>query len=193
MTTHPLDPLLALSAPANSLPTWGECQLRVSNSDYISKRVSEGGYGPEGDEKLATELHRFIYEYDDADPFRSAWFLHRLELLLNETKADAESYWKEMWRAANARADGVWIAFADRWPNESAALDDPSVKTTDTVLVTNNLHSRDRMGRMSHVWLLSPIRADGEVVGFTEANWKVHGLTHWQSFTPPTPVSEVRS
>jgi hypothetical protein len=76
-------------APPNSLPTWDECALRVSNSEYIAKRVAEGGYGAEADSMLASELHRFIHEYDDADPYRSGWFLHRLELLLNETRAEA--------------------------------------------------------------------------------------------------------
>ncbi len=82
------DPVLQARtpAPANSLPTWDECSLRVHNSDYIAKRVAEGGYGPEAISKTATELHRFIYEYDDRDPYRSAWFLHRLELLLNEVR-----------------------------------------------------------------------------------------------------------
>ena len=76
-------------APPNNLPTWAECALRVDNSDFISKRVAEGGYGPEPDSKLATELHRFIYEYDDADPYRSAWFLHRLELVLEEARRES--------------------------------------------------------------------------------------------------------
>lgn len=71
-------------APPNNLPDWNECALRVANSDFIAKRVAEGGYGPEHDSKLATELHRFIHEYDDSDPYRSAWFLHRLEKLLQE-------------------------------------------------------------------------------------------------------------
>jgi hypothetical protein len=43
----------------------------------------------ESHSKLATALHRFIYEYDDADSYRSAWFLHRLELVLNEAQASA--------------------------------------------------------------------------------------------------------
>ncbi|MDP3859867.1 MAG: DUF3850 domain-containing protein [Stagnimonas sp.] len=71
-------------APANSLPFWSECALRVHNSDFINKRIAEGGHGAEPDSLLATELHRFIYEYDDADPYRSAWFMHRLELVLKE-------------------------------------------------------------------------------------------------------------
>ena len=80
-----------------------------------------------------------------------------------------------------ALEDARWIPFAERWPHQSPALDDPSVRTTDSVLVTNNLHSRDRMGRMSHVWFLAPIQSDnGEVVGFTESDRKVHGLTHWR-------------
>lgn len=73
-------------APGNNLPNWSECALRVENSSFIAKRVAEGGYGPEPDSKLATELHRFIYEYDYADPYRSAWFLHRLELVIEEAK-----------------------------------------------------------------------------------------------------------
>lgn len=75
-------------APPNKLPSWDECALRVANSDFIAKRIAEGGYGPEPDSKLASQLHRFIYEYDDADPYRSAWFLHRLELVLQEQSAE---------------------------------------------------------------------------------------------------------
>lgn len=79
--------VMLVDAPPNNLPTWTECALRVANSDFIAKRIAEGGHGPEADSKLATELHRFIYEYDDADPYRSAWFLHRLELVLAEARA----------------------------------------------------------------------------------------------------------
>ena len=74
----------------NSLPTWGDCALRVGNSDFIAKRVAEGGYGAEPDTLLASELHRFIYEYDDADSYRSAWFLHRLERVLDEVRASCD-------------------------------------------------------------------------------------------------------
>lgn len=78
-------------APGNSLPDWSECSLRVENSNYLAKRKAGGGYGPEeSTAPQATELHRFIYEYDDADLYRSAWFMYRLELLLNETKADLQ-------------------------------------------------------------------------------------------------------
>lgn len=78
------------AAPTSSLPDWSECAMRVANSDFLAKRVAEGGYGPEHDSKLATELHRFIYEYDDADAYRSAWFLHRLEKLINEVKSQPD-------------------------------------------------------------------------------------------------------
>ena len=74
-------------APSHSLPDWGECALRVGNSNFTEKRQREGGYGPEPDSMLATQLHRFIYEYDDSDPYRSAWFMHRLELMLVEHAA----------------------------------------------------------------------------------------------------------
>jgi hypothetical protein len=69
-------------APKNSLPSWEECSLRVANSKYVEQRVG-GGYYDEN-VKYANQLHKVIYEYDDADPYRSAWFLHRLELLINE-------------------------------------------------------------------------------------------------------------
>lgn len=84
------------AAPPNNLPTWAECVLRVDNSDFIAKLVAECGYGPDADTKLATQMHRFIYEYDDADPHRSAWFLHRLELVLEEA----------IWEASNAKLTG---------------------------------------------------------------------------------------
>lgn len=57
-------------APANSLPNWAVCWKLVRNEN-----------------ELPTELHRFIYEYDDADAYRSGWFLHRLELVLAEHAA----------------------------------------------------------------------------------------------------------
>ena len=50
-------------APPNSLPSWAECALRVSNSDFIAERVAEGGYGPDRYSLLATQLHRFIHAY----------------------------------------------------------------------------------------------------------------------------------
>jgi hypothetical protein len=65
--------------------------MRVENSDFIAKRVAEGGYGPEPDSKLASELHRFIYEYDDADPYRSSWFMHRLDLVIKEARSQSRT------------------------------------------------------------------------------------------------------
>lgn len=79
------------AAPPNNLPSWAECELRVHNSKFFAKQKAEGGHGPEHDAKLATQLHRFIHEYDDDDPYRSAWFLHRLELLIDEAKSAALS------------------------------------------------------------------------------------------------------
>lgn len=77
------------AAPPNNLPAWDECSLRVENSDFIAKRIADGGHGPDQDSELATELHRFIYEYDDEDPYRSAWFMHRLELVIEEAAKEA--------------------------------------------------------------------------------------------------------
>lgn len=75
-------------APGNNLPDWSECALRVDNSEYIEKRISEGGYGFEEDGYYANELHKFIHEYDDSDPYKSAWFLHRLEKLIEFVKSE---------------------------------------------------------------------------------------------------------
>ena len=86
-------PVATEPAPPNSLPSWSECALRVGNSDFIAKRVAEGGYGAEGDSILANALHRFIYEYDDADPYRSAWFLHRLEQVITECASPPQRQW----------------------------------------------------------------------------------------------------
>ena len=76
-------------APKNSLPDWSECCLRVENSNFIDKRIAEGGFGYEEPGYYANELHRFIYEYDDADPYKSAWFLHRLEKLIEFVRSDS--------------------------------------------------------------------------------------------------------
>lgn len=100
-------------APAHNLPDWAECSLRVANSKFIAKRVADGGYGSEYEDMLASELHRFIYEYDDADSYRSAWFLHRLELTLQEAKQEAIA-------ALRANAEPVVAAKA---PNEPSAFD----------------------------------------------------------------------
>ena len=71
----------------NSLPTWSECNLIIQNDDF-RKRAEAGLEGQVLDTPrttpVPTELHRFIHEYDDADPYRSAWFLHRLECVLKE-------------------------------------------------------------------------------------------------------------
>lgn len=77
-------------APANNLPDYGECERLVENSAFRARAAAglEGavlttlGQSPE-----PTELHRFIHEYDDADRYRSAWFLHRLEKVVNEAAA----------------------------------------------------------------------------------------------------------
>jgi hypothetical protein len=69
-------------APPNSLPTWRECSLRISNEDYLK----ENCLSDDGDTLLPNELHRFIYEYDDSDEYKSAWFMHRLEKLIKFIK-----------------------------------------------------------------------------------------------------------
>ena len=78
---------MANQAPSNSLPSWEDCRQRVENSEFIEKRISEGGFGFEEDGNFANELHKFIYEYDASDAYKSAWFLHRLEKLIEFVKS----------------------------------------------------------------------------------------------------------
>ena len=80
-----------------------------------------------------------------------------------------------------------WISFDEKEPPAQCALDDPSVSTVGNVLATNNIDARDRMGRMSHVWYLSPHKDSktGEWSGYTDASREVTGLTHWSPVSPP--------
>ena len=77
-------------APPHGLPSWHECN-RIIENDSFRKRAAAGLEGAVLDlpevTPTPTALHRFIQEYDDSDPYRSDWFMHRLELVLNEAKA----------------------------------------------------------------------------------------------------------
>jgi hypothetical protein len=92
-------------APKNSLPTFKECQLIISN-DNFRKRAEEGLEGRVlytfRTTPIPTELHRFIYEYDDANPYRSAWFLHRLECVLKEATKQQPNQENTDWEAVAA-------------------------------------------------------------------------------------------
>ena len=81
------EPAVGEQAPENSLPTWSECNLIIENDEF-RKRAEVGLEGQVLDTPRTTPeptaLHRFIHEYDDSDPYRSAWFLHRLECVLKE-------------------------------------------------------------------------------------------------------------
>jgi hypothetical protein len=80
-----------LEAPKHSLPAWGECSLRVDNRQYLESAgaIKDGVLIDDYycDSLLPDPIHEFIYEYDDADPYKSAWFMHRLELAINHAKA----------------------------------------------------------------------------------------------------------
>lgn len=73
-----------VEAPSHSLPDWSECNLRVGNSEWLKDNDRE----PEHDSLTANPLHEFIYEYDDSDAYKSAWFLHRLEKLIGFIKSE---------------------------------------------------------------------------------------------------------
>lgn len=86
-------------APPNSLPSWAECEQLINEGDHSPK-------------------HRFIYDYDDADPVKSAWFLHRLELVIEEAKSDLAQYKEdaEKWRAYVEQKNAVINAGMGRHP-----------------------------------------------------------------------------
>lgn len=71
-------------APSHSLPNWSECNLRVGNSEWLKDNDRK----PEHDSLTANPLHEFIYEYDDSDAYKSAWFLHRLEKLIGFIRSE---------------------------------------------------------------------------------------------------------
>jgi hypothetical protein len=88
--TDEVIPTVEAPAPSNNLPSWTECSRIIENHAF-RERAAQGLEGSVLDlpptSPKPTALHRFIYEYDDADSYRSAWFLHRLELLINEVRA----------------------------------------------------------------------------------------------------------
>ena len=81
----------------------------------------------------------------------------------------------------------AWVSFEDREPPIDSAFDDPEVKSVRSVLVTNNICSKDRMGRHSHVWFAAPIKnSKGKWVAYTDSSRKIEYLTHWlDPFTTP--------
>lgn len=68
-------------APKHNLPTWKECMLLEANSRF----EYTGPISIEPEPEL-TPLHEFILEYDDNDEYKSDWFMHRLEKLVNYVK-----------------------------------------------------------------------------------------------------------
>lgn len=75
-----------VEAPSNSLPSWSECNLRVGNSEWLKDNDIEADH----DSLTANPLHEFIYEYDDSDAYKSAWFLHRLEKLIDFIRSEPQ-------------------------------------------------------------------------------------------------------
>lgn len=68
----------------DDLPTWKDCKLRHDNSAHITARIARGGAGEDYDSQLASPLHGFIYEYEDADEIKARWFRRRLSALIAE-------------------------------------------------------------------------------------------------------------
>jgi hypothetical protein len=163
----------------------------------LSALTAEAGKGEEAPCGLARILDMEFYLHEDVDSeadvepvrlvmamsFGNKVYCHRI------TQGDNGICRDDTLALSTATPAGEWVSFEDRWPPKSPALDDPSVATTDRVLVTNNLAGRDRMGRMSHVWLCAPIQDKREIVGFTESNSTIYGLTHWHPLPAPLAAS----
>jgi hypothetical protein len=100
-------------APAHSLPDWHACAVIIDNANFQQRAVA--GQQRNVPNIRPTALHRFIHEYDDADPYRSAWFMHRLEQVVNEARAAPPLPAQEGWtKTAERRPNaGDWIV--KRW------------------------------------------------------------------------------
>ena len=108
------EPVVGEQAPENSLPTWSECNLIIENDEF-RKRAEAGLEGQVLDTPRTTPeptaLHYFIHEYDDSDPYRSAWFLHRLECVLKEVTTPPQrervlfpTMLRKMWSGSEVQA-----------------------------------------------------------------------------------------
>lgn len=119
----------------------------------------------------------------------------RLELIAGRCEESQRLNYQQMLREAD-KAIGIMdalqrmpppavaagmIPFTERWPDpDEDGPDAMPIKTYPRVLVTNDIAARDRSGRMSHIWLLSPIRAqNGGVIAYTDSGVRLVGLTHW--------------
>ncbi len=87
------EPVVMNNIPLNSLPTWEECNARMNNKAYLEDigAIKDGVLVDDFycETLLPDPVHEFIYEYDDVNDYRSAWFLHRLELLINYVESDS--------------------------------------------------------------------------------------------------------
>ena len=87
------EPVVMNDVPLNTLPTWDECDTRMSNKRHLEDMgaIKDGILIDDFycETLLPNPIHEFIYAYDDADAYRSAWFLHRLELVINHVKSDS--------------------------------------------------------------------------------------------------------
>jgi len=81
---------VGIDAPPNNLPDWNECSLRLENKEFLEENGFNKLISSDGP-LLPNPIHEFIYEYDDKDPYKSAWFLHRLENLINFVRENKEA------------------------------------------------------------------------------------------------------
>lgn len=172
---------IAVRGPEPALTRYSHADIpsrvKVVVDELAALKAQQVGQGP-AYEKPYDYSAGYRGHYDPKDPSDLRKMVAHLESLLDAIP-DGPLYTAPQPAPAQDVA-GRWVPFAERWPKSSPALDDPSVSTIDTVLVTNNLEARDRMGRMSHVWFASPFKAaDGEVVAFTDGERKLRSLTHW--------------
>ncbi|MFG6457881.1 hypothetical protein [Roseateles sp. BYS96W] len=107
------------------------------------------------------------------------WNSDQPDGFLNAIKAVARDFATIAAAPAAPSVPAGWVSFADLEPPRDARLDNPEVVAGRRVLVTNNVKARDAMGRMSHVWFVSPIKTNDGWVAFDEADRKIFDLTYW--------------
>ena len=69
-------------APRTNLPAWDECHESI---EAVKGWDELSGFERPRD---PTALEQFIYDYDDADPVSSSWFMHRLAKVIEEASSD---------------------------------------------------------------------------------------------------------
>ena len=71
-------------APKSNLPSWGKYKSMCTEILYADGRYIDGiSVDNVTNYDIGNPIVGFIYEYDDLDDYKSAWFRYRLERLID--------------------------------------------------------------------------------------------------------------